>query len=310
MKEKKVVFMGTPEFSVPVLKELIEKTNVKLVVTQPDKKIGRHQTLEPTPIKKVALESNIEVYQPTKIKEEYEAILKHEPDIIITCAYGQIIPKELLEYPKYGAINVHASLLPKLRGGAPLHKCIIDGYEETGITIMYMAEGMDSGDIIAQEKIKIEDLDNVGTIHDKLSSLGASLLTKTLPSIFEGTNDRIAQNEEEVTYAYNITREEEKIDFNRPAKDVYNQIRGLYPYPIAYTLLDDEIIKITESKISEKNTGQIGEITEITKEGITVKCAEKSITITKIKPSGKKEMSVSDFINGRKKEELIGRSFK
>lgn len=310
MKEKKVVFMGTPEFSVPVLKELIEKTNVKLVVTQPDKKIGRHQTLEPTPIKKIALESNIEVYQPTKIKEEYNAILKYEPDIIITCAYGQIIPKELLEYPKYGAINVHASLLPKLRGGAPLHKCIIDGYEETGITIMYMAEGMDSGDIIAQEKIKIEDLDNVGTIHDKLSTLGASLLTKTLPSIFEGTNDRIAQNEKEVTYAYNITREEEKIDFNRPAKDVYNQIRGLYPYPIAYTLLDDEIIKITESKISEKNTGQIGEITEITKEGITVKCAEKSITITKIKPSGKKEMSVSDFINGRKKEELIGRSFK
>ncbi len=310
MKEKKVVFMGTPEFSVPVLKELIEKTNVKLVVTQPDKKIGRHQTLEPTPIKKIALESNIEVYQPTKIKEEYETILKYEPDIIITCAYGQIIPKELLEYPKYGAINVHASLLPKLRGGAPLHKCIIDGYEETGITIMYMAEGMDSGDIIAQEKIKIEDLDNVGTIHDKLSTLGASLLTKTLPSIFEGTNDRIAQNEKEVTYAYNITREEEKIDFNRPAKDVYNQIRGLYPYPIAYTLLDDEIIKITESKISEKNTGQIGEITEITKEGITVKCAEKSITITKIKPSGKKEMSVSDFINGRKKEELIGRSFK
>ena len=306
MKDKKVIFMGTPDFAVPVLKNLIENTDVILVVTQPDKKVGRHQTLEPTPVKKEALEHNIEVFQPTKIKEEYETIIKYNPDIIITCAYGQIIPKELLELPKYNCINVHASLLPKLRGGAPLHKSIIYGYKETGITIMYRAEGMDSGDIITQEKIRIEDTDNVGTIHDKLSELGAKLLINTLPSIFEGTNERTPQDENEVTYAYNITREEEKIDFNKTNREVYNQIRGLYPYPIAFTTLKEEVIKITESKLSEKDTGSIGEISEVSKEGLTVKCASKSIIITKLKPSGKKEMSVKDFINGRKKEDLIG----
>lgn len=310
MKDKKVIFMGTPDFAVPVLKSLIENTNVILVVTQPDKKVGRHQVLEPTPVKKEALKSNIEVFQPAKIKEEYNRVLEYNPDIIITCAYGQIIPKELLYTPKFGAVNVHASLLPKLRGGAPLHKSIIYGYKETGITIMYMSEGMDSGDIISQEKITIEDTDNVGTIHDKLSPLGASLLIKTLPSIFDGTNKRIKQNEEEVTYAYNVTREEEKINFNASAREVFNQIRGLYPYPVAFTTLNDEIIKITESKISDKNSGTIGEITEVTKEGLVVKCKEGSIIITRLKPSGKKEMSVSDFVNGRKKEELLGSCFK
>lgn len=310
MKDKKVIFMGTPDFAVPVLKNLIENTNVILVVTQPDKKVGRHQTLESTPIKKVALENNIEVFQPTKIKEEYDKIIEKNPDIIITCAYGQIIPKVLLDYPKYKCINVHASLLPKLRGGAPLHKSIIYGYTETGVTIMYMAEGMDSGDIIAQEKVKIEDTDNVGTIHDKLSVLGANLLLKTLPSIFDGTNKRIPQDESEVTYAYNVTREEEHIDFNKTNKEVCNQIRGLYPYPIAFTTLNDEIIKITESKLSEKDNGKIGEIIEVSKDGITVKCAKGSIIITRLKPSGKKEMSVKDFINGRNKEELIGKCFK
>lgn len=310
MKDKKVIFMGTPDFAVPVLKNLIENTNVILVVTQPDKKVGRHQILEPTPIKKVALENNIEVFQPTKIKEEYDKIIEKNPDIIITCAYGQIIPKVLLDYPKYKCINVHASLLPKLRGGAPLHKSIIYGYTETGVTIMYMAEGMDSGDIIAQEKVKIEDTDNVGTIHDKLSVLGANLLLKTLPSIFDGTNKRIPQDESKVTYAYNVTREEEHIDFNKTNKEVCNQIRGLYPYPIAFTTLNDEIIKITESKLSEKDNGKIGEIIEVSKDGITVKCAKGSILITRLKPSGKKEMSVKDFINGRNKEELIGKCFK
>lgn len=310
MKDKKVVFMGTPDFAVPVLKSLIEKTNVILVVTQPDKKVGRHMTLEPTPVKKEALNNNIKVFQPIKIKEEYSEILKYNPDIIITCAYGQIIPKELLYTPKYSAINVHASLLPELRGGAPLHKSIINGLPETGITIMYMSEEMDKGDIIAQEKIKIEDTDNVGTIHDKLSLIGASLLIKTLPSIFEGTNNRIVQDESKVTYAYNITREEEKINFNRPARDVFNQIRGLYPYPIGYAILNGEIIKITSSKLSEKETGSAGEITEITKDGMTVKCKTGSVIITKLKPSGKKEMNISDFINGRKKEELLGSSFK
>lgn len=310
MKDKKVIFMGTPDFAVPVLKKLIENTNVILVVTQPDKKVGRHQEVISTPIKKVALENNIPVFQPEKIKEDYQIILDKKPDIIITCAYGQIIPSVLLETPEYKAVNVHASLLPKLRGGAPLHKSIIYGYEETGITIMYMSEKMDAGDIIEQESIKITDEDNVGSIHDKLSIIGADLLIKTLPSIFSKTNKRIKQNESEVTYAYNVTREEEKIDFNKTAREVFNQIRGLYPYPVAYTSLNENIIKITKSKLSSSTEGNIGEITSITKEGITVKCKDQSIIITKLKPSGKKEMDATSFVNGYGKEKLLGEYFK
>ena len=238
MKDKKVVFMGTPEFSIPVLEMLIKETNVILVVTQPDAYSGRGHNLKPSPVKEVALKNNIEVFQPTKIREDYNRILEVNPDIIITCAYGQIIPGILLNTPKYKAINVHASLLPKLRGGSPLHRCLINGYTETGITIMYMAEGMDDGDIIKQEKITISDSDNVGTIHDKLSEMGSKLLLETLPSIFDGTNERIHQDESEVTFAYNIKKEEEKVDFNKTAREVFNQIRGLYPFPVAYTVIN------------------------------------------------------------------------
>lgn len=307
MKDKKVIFMGTPEFSVPVLEMLIQNTNVIMVVTQPDKKVGRNHEIRFSPIKEVALKNNIEVYQPIKIKEDYEYILSKNADIIITCAYGQIIPSTLLHTPKYKAINVHASLLPALRGGSPLHKCIIDGYDKTGITIMYMDSKMDSGDIIKQESINIEDSDNVGTIHDKLSILGRDLLLKTLPSIFDGTNERIKQDETKVTYAYNITREEEHIDFNKTAREVFNYIRGLYPFPIAYALLDNEVIKLCESKIGMDVDGQIGQITNIYNDGIGIKCTDKEIIITKVKPSGKKEMSAKDYLNGKKKEELKGK---
>lgn len=306
MKERRVVFMGTPDFAVPVLEKLIENTNVVLVVTQPDKKIGRHQELMPTPVKKVALSNNIPVFQPIKIREDYDRILEMNPDIIVTCAYGQIIPKILLDLPKLGAINVHASLLPKLRGGAPIHKAIIYGYNETGVTIMYMSEKMDAGDIISQESISILDSDNVGTIHDKLSEMGADLLIKTLPSIIDGTNDRIMQNEDEVTYAYNVSREEEKIDFNKSANDVFNQIRGLYPYPVGYAKLNGEIIKITESQIYDDKSGKSGEITNVNKKGIVVKCSDRSVLITKLKPAGKKEMDAVSFANGYGKEKLLG----
>ena len=306
MKNKKVVFMGTPLFSVPVLEMLIENTNVVLVVTQPDSFVGRKKELKYPPVKECAIKHNIPVFQPTKIRNEYEEILKYNPDIIITCAYGQIIPSILLDTPKYKAVNVHASLLPKLRGGSPLHKCIIDGYSETGVTIMYMAPGMDDGDIITQKKINIEDSDNVGTIHDKLSVMGRDLLLLTLPSIFDGTCNRTKQNESEVTFAYNIKREEEKLDFNKTAREVFNQIRGMYPFPIAYTTLNDEIIKICESKIGDKTTGKIGEIIALYDNGIGVKCSDKEIIITKLKPSGKKEMQAKDFINGRGKNKLLG----
>lgn len=309
MKDKRVVFMGTPDFAVPVLEELIKSTNVVLVVTQPDKPVGRSGEVKFTPIKKVAVKNGIEVFQPIKIRNDYEVILNANPDIIITCAYGQIIPKVLLDLPKYGAVNVHASLLPKLRGGAPLHKAIMMGEKETGITIMYMDEKMDNGDIISQEKTPILDSDNVGKIHDRLSVMGAKLLIKTLPSIFEGTNERIKQNEEEVTYAYNVTREEEKIDFNKTAREVFNHIRGLYPYPVSYSVLNGNVIKILESKLSLSTKGNPGEITDINNDGIVVRCADKSVVITRVKPSGKKEMSAKDFVNGQGKDKLLKEVF-
>ena len=309
MKDKKVIFMGTPDFAVPVLKKLIEETNVVLVVTQPDKMVGRHQEVMYTPIKRVALENNIPVFQPNNIKEDNKIIFDTDVDIIVTCAFGQFIPESILEFPKYKSINVHASLLPKLRGGAPLHKCLIDGYKKTGITIMYMTKGMDTGDIISQESIDININDNVGIIHDKLSVIGADLLIKTLPSIFEGTNERIKQDEKEVTYAYNISREEEKIDFSKSSLEVHNQIRGLYPYPVSYTTLDGNIIKICVSELNDSTIGKSGEITKVTKDGIIVKCSDKSILIKKLKPSGKKEMNSIDFANGYGKEKLIGRVF-
>lgn len=308
MKDKKVVFMGTPDFAVPVLEALIENTNVVLVVSQPDKNVGRHKELTETPIKKVALKYGIEVFQPIKIKEDYKRVLEVNPDIVITCAYGQIIPDEILNYPPFKAINVHASLLPKLRGGAPLHKSIIYGYEETGVTIMYMERKMDAGDIITQEKIKILDNDNVGTIHDKLSILGSKLLIETLPSIFNGTNKRIKQNEEEVTYAYNISREEEHIDFNKPARTIFNQIRGLYPYPIGYFILDGLTIKVTSSRIGDiKTNEEPGTITNIYSDGIGVSSLDNEIIITSLKPEGKKEMTAKDYLNGVDKKSLIGK---
>ena len=307
MKDKKVVFMGTPEFSVPVLDMLNKNTNVVLVVTQPDKEVGRHHEIKFSPVKEYAVKNNIEVYQPNKIRNEYEYILSKNPDIIITCAYGQIIPEILLETPKYKAVNVHASLLPKLRGGSPLHRAIINGYDETGITIMYMAVGMDDGDIITSESIKIEDTDNVGIIHDKLSILGRDLLLKTLPNIFNGNVTRTKQDPSKVTFAYNIKPEEEKIDFNKTAKEVYNQIRGMYPFPVAYTSLDGNIIKVCESKMGSLEKGKCGQIIKIYKDGIGVMCKDKEIIITRIKPSGKKEMSVQDYLNGNRNNNLEGK---
>lgn len=307
MKDKRVVFMGTPEFSVPVLEMLIKETNVIMVVTQPDSYVGRKHELKFSPVKQVAVKNNIKVFQPIKIREDYQAILDENPDVIITCAYGQIIPSILLDTPKYKAINVHASLLPKLRGGSPLHKAIIDGYKETGITIMYMAPGMDDGDIITQKSIEIKDTDNVGIIHDELSVMGRDLLLETLPSIFNGTNSRTKQDESEVTFAYNIKREEEKLDFNKTVREVHNQIRGMYPFPVSYTTINGEILKICSSRIGNSNKGNIGEIINIYNDGFGVKCSDGEIIITSVKPSGSKEMSSKDYINGKKKENLLGK---
>ena len=306
----KVIFMGTPDFAVPVLEGLIENYEVILVVSQPDKRVGRKQELKNTPIKEVALKHNIPVFQPIKIREDYEEIIKLNPDIIVTCAYGQIIPKVILDCPRLGCINVHASLLPKLRGGAPIHKALIDGYKTTGITIMYMDVKMDDGDIISQREIEITDSDNLESLHDKLSVMGKELLLDTLPSIIEGSNDRIKQNEEEVTFAYNIKREEEHIDFNKSSREVFNLIRGLSPVPGSNAILFDNEMKIYESIINDKKySGNPGEIVDITKQGIVVKTGDSSITITKLKPFGKKMMDASSYVNGIGKDKLIGKVF-
>lgn len=308
LKDLKVVFMGTPEFSVPILASLIENTKVIGVVTQPDKMVGRGKKVKYPKIKEVALFHNILVLQPNNIKNEYQEILNLEPDIIITCAYGQIIPKVILDYPRYGCINVHASLLPKLRGGAPIHHAIIDGYQETGITIMYMDVGMDSGDIIAYQKIPIELSDTYQTLHDKLSLLGSSLLIETLPSIVSGENQRIKQNQDEVTYGYNIKREEEKLDFNSSMLVVYNKIRGLNPDPGSYFLLNGKTVKVYGASMIDDDTyqeKQNGEIVNVSKEGIYVKVSDGLIKITEIKMEGKKQMTVASFLNGNK-ENLVG----
>ena len=305
MKDLKVIFMGTPDFAVPVLKRLIENCHVVLVVTQPDKKVGRKQELTFTPIKKVALEHGIEVYQPEKIRKEYEKILNTECDMIITCAYGQIIPKEILEYPRLGCINVHASLLPKNRGGAPIHWCLIKGEEETGVTIMYMDVGMDDGDIIAQEKYKILDSDNVGTLHDQLSLMGAELLLKTLPSIINGTNERIQQDEREVTFSYNIKREEERLDFSKTGKEIINHIRGLNPWPLANMLVNTEEYKVYEAYFESKKVSDVSKVVDIKKDGIGIACQDGVVYLTKIKPFGKKTMNVKDYLNGVKKEDIM-----
>ena len=310
MKNIKVVFMGTPDFAVPILEGLIENYDVVGVVSQPDKKVGRHQQLVNTPIKEVALKNNIICFQPVKIREDYNNILELNPDIIVTCAYGQIIPKEILDFPRLGCINVHASLLPKLRGGAPIHKSIIDGYDKTGITIMYMDEKMDSGDIISQSETIITDTDNLESVHDRLSLMGSELLLDTLPSIIEGSNNRIKQNEEEVTYAWNIKREEEHIDFSKTRREVFNLIRGLSPVPGANFLLDNQEMKVYSSIISEKvfYSKKVGEITGLYKDGIGVNCSDGEIILTVIKPFGKKKMDAFSYINGLQiKESMIGK---
>ena len=312
MNKIKVVFMGTPDFAVPVLEGLIENYEVVGVVSQPDKRVGRKQELVNTPIKEVALKHNILVFQPEKIKEDYEDVLKLNPDIIVTCAYGQIIPSAILDYPRLGCINVHASLLPKLRGGAPIHKAIIDGYSKTGITIMYMDKKMDNGDIISTSETEILDSDNLESLHDRLSIMGRDLLLRTMPSIINGTNKRIKQNEEEVTYAYNIKREEEHIDLSKTRREVFNQIRGLSPVPGANLLVDGDEFKIYRAEISERKftNKEIGEVTGLYKEGIGVMTLDGEIILTDIKPFGKKRMSASSYINGLRDKSLIGKVLK
>lgn len=306
MKDLRVVFMGTPDFAVPVLEKLILNTKVVLVVSQPDKCVGRKRELVPTPIKKKALEYNIPVFQPEKVKLDYEEIALARPDIIITCAYGQIIPKVLLDLPRLGCINVHASLLPYLRGGAPLHHVIIDGYKETGVTIMYMDEAMDTGDIISSVTYPLKDTDTVGTVHDNLMEMGANLLMETLPSIIKGTNKRIKQDNSKATYAYNISRSDEHLDFSGSGVLVERKVRGLNPWPLANTLFDDEEIKIISGYfVLGKSIPK--KINVVTKDSLGIGCSDGIYYVTALKPSGKKVMDIKSYLNGIDKDKLLAK---
>ncbi|HLR62170.1 MAG TPA: methionyl-tRNA formyltransferase [Lentibacillus sp.] len=299
---KRLVFMGTPDFSVPILEKLmLTEYEIVLVVTQPDRPKGRKKIVTPPPVKKTAEKYEIPVLQPEKLNDEYKKILAYKPDIIITAAYGQILPKELLETPEFGCINVHASLLPELRGGAPIHYAILQGKQKTGITLMYMAEKLDAGDIIVQQSVKIAAADHVGTLHDKLSETGALLLADTLPEIFAQNITPESQDESLATFAFNIKRDQERIDWQNPHDVIYNHIRGMHPWPVAFTTYDGGQMKIWWGEMDNHTyKGSPGEIVDIVdNEAFVVVCGnQKGLRITEVQPAGKKRMTVSQYLQG------------
>lgn len=309
MKDKRIVFMGTPYFAKVVLEKLINYVDVIGVVCQPDKLVGRKKVLTMCPVKEFAIENNILVLQPNKLRLEYQEIIDLNPDMIITCAYGQILPKELLEYPKYKTINVHGSLLPELRGGAPIQHSIIRGYDKTGITIMRTDVGMDDGDMISKREVEILDSDNYDSLNEKLAFVGANLLIETLPSIFDETCQYIKQDHSLATFAYTIKREDEHIDFNRNAREVFNHIRGLAMNPGGFCILDGVEIKIFSSYVGDGVSLEPGTISNIYKNGIGVACLDKELIITKLQVPGKRVMDARDYLNGVKKDELLGKKF-
>ncbi len=306
--------MGTPAFSAPILRMLHEEGyDVAAVVTQPDRPVGRKKVLTPPPVKEEALVLGIPVIQPEKLRgsQELQDILALKPDLIVTAAFGQILPKELLDAPELGCINVHASLLPHYRGGAPIHQAIIDGQAKTGITIMYMAEKLDAGDIISQREIAIEETDHTGGMFEKLSNVGRELLKETLPSIIARTNERIVQNEDDVTYARNISREQELMDWNNEARTLYNQVRGLHPWPVAYTTFEGANFKVWWAKLGETvTTATPGEVINIAKDHFEVATGDgNTLAFYDVQPAGKKRMTAEEFLRGTGSKLQIGDRF-
>ena len=308
MDKKKIVFMGTPKFAVPVLEMLIEKYGVDLVITQPEKKVGRKKVLTAPPVKVIAEEKGIKVLQPEKISNDENVLseLKElNPDIIITAAYGQLVPETILEIPKYKCINVHGSLLPKLRGGAPIQYSILEDHGKTGITIMYMVKKLDAGDMISKVEVDILDSDNYESLHDKLSIAGRDLLKETLPNIFTGNIAPEKQDDSLATFARNILREDEKIDWNKSARQIFNQIRALDPTPGAFTYLDENVLKIWNSEVVdlEENfsSKKVGTIIKQDKKHIYLLCGENTVLkVKELQISGKKRMPVVNFLSNKK----------
>ncbi len=307
----KVLFMGTPDFAVETLKTLIaSKHEVIGVVTQPDKPKGRGTKMQFTPVKEVAVEAGIEVYQPQKVKtpEFVEVLKKLNPDVIVVVAFGQILSKEILELPKYGCLNVHASLLPKLRGAAPIQWSVINGDKYSGVTIMQMNEGLDTGDMLLTEKYELSEKETGGSLFDKLAGFGGPMILKVLDMAEEGSLQPVKQKEEEHTYAKMLSKATGKIDFSQSAVQIERLIRGLNPWPSAFTHLGEKMLKIWEADVlSEKEADKkgvsdsqaaAGEITATDKESITVKTGDGYLVIHSLQLEGKKRMDTGSFLRG------------
>ena len=300
--------MGSPLFSVPVLEELNKNVNVVGVVTAPDAYVGRKKVLTMCPVKEKAVGLGLKVYSPIKLRSDFEFIKELNPDMIITCAYGQILSEEILNIPKLGCFNLHGSLLPKYRGGAPIHYALLNGDKKTGITLMYMDKGMDSGDTIAKEEIIIEENDNIESLTNKLSIIASKMIIKYLPSLIDGTNNRVKQDINKVTFSPIITREDEHLDFNVTAKEIFNRYRMLSPNPLPNIKIDDIEYKIAECKIVDAS-GKVSTVVNKDKNSFTIMAKDKGIMVSKIKPIGKNIMNVRDFFNGYH-EEIIGKEVK
>lgn len=301
-----IVFMGTPEFSVSALEELIKAGhNILAVVTQPDKARGRGKEIQYTPVKEAALKYDIPVYQPKQVKDtEFVNVLREiNPDVMVVIAFGQILSKDILDIPKYGCINIHASLLPKYRGAAPIQWSIIDGEEITGVTTMYMNEGLDTGDMLDKEIVKISKKETGGSLHDKLAQVGSTLIIETLDKIEKGNISRVKQEDSESTYAKILDKKLGNIDFSMKAVEIERLIRGLNPWPSAYTKLNNKNLKIWDAEVIEKEyEGNFGEIVDINDDSLIVKTGENSLAIMSLQLEGKKRMDVVDFLRGYKLE--------
>lgn len=305
----KIIFMGTPDFAVPTLEALAKKGySIDLVITQQDKRRGRGKKLQYTPIKEKALELGLEVYQPENVnsEESIEKIKSLNPDFIVVVAYGQILKKEILDAPKYSCINVHASLLPKYRGAAPINWAIVDGEEETGVTIMEMEEGLDTGDMIVWETIPIASDDDAQIIHDKLSDLGGATIVDALEGIRDGKLSKTPQDHSLSSYASMLTKETGIIDWNESGKNIKNLVRGLKPWPSAYTRYKEDTVKIHSVDLIDKiKEGKNGEIVKVDQEGIYVNALDKTVIIKELQFPGKKKMLTKDYLRGNDIEEGI-----
>ena len=306
-----IIFMGTPDFSATVLKGLLESKQYEIlaVVTQPDRAVGRKKEIRMTPVKELALDYGLPIYQPEKLSKsaELDSLLNLNADGIVTAAFGQFLPSKLLDSVNF-AVNVHASLLPKYRGGAPIHYAIINGDKEAGVTIMEMVKEMDAGDMIARRAIPIEETDNVGTMFEKLALVGCDLLLESLPSYLAGDLKPVPQDKNQVTFSPNILPEKERIDWTKTNHQIFNQIRGMNPWPVAHTLLNGERFKIYEATPVE-GLGQAGEILVIGKKELIVATGEGALSLQTVQPAGKSKMTIIDFLNGLGRQLSVGDFF-